>query len=70
MKLKQRQEFVVVGFTRGKGRRSSSIGALVLRLSNLEKPFWPDEGITKGDLLFAPVLTLRQSLGVALRSLG
>ena len=30
LKLKQRQEFVVVGFTRGKGRRSSGIGALVL----------------------------------------
>jgi bifunctional non-homologous end joining protein LigD len=26
-------------------------GRRVLRLSNLEKPFWPDEGITKGDLL-------------------
>jgi bifunctional non-homologous end joining protein LigD len=26
-------------------------GKRVLRLSNLEKPFWPDEGITKGDLL-------------------
>jgi bifunctional non-homologous end joining protein LigD len=23
----------------------------VLKLSNLDKPFWPDEGITKGDLL-------------------
>ncbi len=42
-------------------------GARVLRLSNLEKPFWPEEGITKGDLLafyrdLAPVLVphLRQ----------
>ena len=26
-------------------------GARVLRLSNLEKPFWPEEGLTKGDLL-------------------
>ncbi|HSS81942.1 MAG TPA: DNA ligase D [Gaiellaceae bacterium] len=38
----------------GKGKR-------VLRLSNLDKPFWPEEGITKGDLLayyrdVAPVL--------------
>ena len=26
-------------------------GSRTLELSNLEKPFWPDEGITKGDLL-------------------
>jgi bifunctional non-homologous end joining protein LigD len=26
-------------------------GNRVLKLSNLDKPFWPDEGITKGDLL-------------------
>jgi bifunctional non-homologous end joining protein LigD len=26
-------------------------GKRVLRLSNLDKPFWPDEAITKGDLL-------------------
>jgi bifunctional non-homologous end joining protein LigD len=26
-------------------------GRRVLRLSNLDKPFWPDEGITKGELL-------------------
>ena len=36
-------------------------GRRVLRLSKLEKPFWPEEGITKGDLLayyrdVAPVL--------------
>ena len=30
LKLKQRQELVVAGFTRGKGRRASGIGALVL----------------------------------------
>ena len=28
-----------------------SKGKRVLRLTNLQKPFWPDEGITKGDLL-------------------
>ncbi len=26
-------------------------GSRTLQLSNLDKPFWPDEGITKGDLL-------------------
>jgi bifunctional non-homologous end joining protein LigD len=36
-------------------------GKRVLKLSNLEKPFWPEEGITKGDLVsyyqrVAPVL--------------
>jgi bifunctional non-homologous end joining protein LigD len=36
-------------------------GRKTLRLSNLDKPFWPDDGITKGDLLayyraVAPVL--------------
>ena len=36
-------------------------GARVLKLTNLDKPFWPEEGITKGDLLayyrdVAPVL--------------
>lgn len=38
-----------------------SRGKRVLKLSNLDKPFWPEEGITKGDLLtyyrdIAPVL--------------
>ncbi|HSC49565.1 MAG TPA: DNA ligase D, partial [Gaiellaceae bacterium] len=38
-----------------------SKGKRTLRLSNLDKPFWPDDGITKGDLLafyrdVAPVL--------------
>jgi bifunctional non-homologous end joining protein LigD len=36
-------------------------GKRILKLSNLDKPFWPDEGITKGDLIsyyreIAPVL--------------
>ena len=36
-------------------------GTRVLKLSNLDKPFWPEEGITKGDLIayyrdIAPVL--------------
>ena len=26
-------------------------GSRLLKLSNLDKPFWPEEGITKGDLL-------------------
>ena len=26
-------------------------GRRTLRLSNLDKPFWPEEGITKGDLI-------------------
>ena len=41
--------------------RRSGAGTRLLKLSNLDKPFWPDEGITKGDLLafyrdIAPVL--------------
>jgi bifunctional non-homologous end joining protein LigD len=42
---------------RGKGSRAPSVpseirrGTRVLRLSNLDKPFWRDERITKGDLL-------------------
>ena len=42
-------------------RRRSARASRVLKLSNLDKPFWPEEGITKGDLLayyrdVAPVL--------------
>jgi LigD, primase-polymerase domain len=42
---------------RGEGSRAPSVpseirrGKRVVRLSNLEKPYWPDERITKGDLL-------------------
>ena len=48
------RERVAVGPEVKKGKR-------LLKLSNLDKPFWPEEGITKGDLLtyyrdVAPVL--------------
>jgi bifunctional non-homologous end joining protein LigD len=35
------------------GEKTAEIrkGKRVLRLTNLQKPFWPEEGITKGDLL-------------------
>jgi hypothetical protein len=42
---------------RGEGSRAPSVpseirrGKRVVRLSNLDKPYWPDERITKGDLL-------------------
>ena len=32
-------------------RRGDPRGTRTLRLSNLDKSFWPDEGITKGELL-------------------
>ncbi|HEX8704696.1 MAG TPA: DNA primase, partial [Myxococcaceae bacterium] len=43
------------------GDRHVKLGDRELRLTHLEKPFWPDLGITKGDLLryyaqLAPVL--------------
>jgi bifunctional non-homologous end joining protein LigD len=42
-------------------REEITKGSRTLKLSNLDKPFWPEEGITKGDLLdyyeqVAPVL--------------
>jgi bifunctional non-homologous end joining protein LigD len=42
---------------RGEGSRAPSVpseirrGKRVVRLSNLDKPYWPEQGITKGDLL-------------------
>jgi bifunctional non-homologous end joining protein LigD len=36
LKLKQRQELVIAGYTRGKGRRSNGIGALVLAVHDAE----------------------------------
>jgi bifunctional non-homologous end joining protein LigD len=36
LKLKQRQELVIAGFTHGKGRRASGIGALVLGVHDAE----------------------------------
>ena len=46
---------------RARCRPRSGAAPRVLKLSNLDKPFWPEEGITKGDLLayyrdVAPVL--------------
>ena len=37
--------------TRGADPTEIRKGKRVLKLSNLDKPFWPEEGITKGDLL-------------------
>ena len=34
-----------------RSRRTIRKGSRELKLSNLDKPFWPEEGITKGDLL-------------------
>jgi bifunctional non-homologous end joining protein LigD len=34
-----------------RGTATLSIGDRDVRLTNLEKPFWPDRGITKGDLI-------------------
>ena len=42
--LDVRRERAPLGAVLKRGRRE-------LRLSNLEKPFWPEEGITKGDLI-------------------
>lgn len=43
------------------GTHTLKVGGREVRLTNLEKPFWPDRGITKGDLIqyyadVAPVL--------------
>ena len=44
-----------------RGNATVKVDGRAVRLTNLEKPFWPDEGITKGDLIayyaeIAPVL--------------
>jgi bifunctional non-homologous end joining protein LigD len=42
------------------GAATLDIGGREVRLTNLDKPFWPEEGITKGDLIqyYADVATL------------
>ena len=39
------------GAPRGAASNDVRKGRRELRLSNLDKPFWPEEGITKGDVL-------------------
>ena len=40
VKTKQRQELIIVGYTRGEGRRSSTLGALVLAVRRGEELVW------------------------------